>query len=218
MMPAPTMRTGSPSTGLARMRPWQAMETGSYRLAPRSAMVSGSEWSMESWASTLSAHPPPRSCVYPRDRPELTIPLSKFRHDDVQPRAQLAQGGSIPRGRHGMHGSMTTRVPTATEELGPASTTRPAVSWPRTKGNVPMDARVGDGPVLWANRCRSLPQIPPVATSTRAHDRARKSRLAEYRPARRGRRGRPCRTSLRAHGERRRAARRGRADRRVPLA
>ena len=37
--------------------------------------------------------------------------LSRFRHDDVQPRAQLAQGGSIPRGRHGMHGSMTTLVP-----------------------------------------------------------------------------------------------------------
>ena len=29
MMPAPTIRTGSPSTGMARSRPWQAMETGS---------------------------------------------------------------------------------------------------------------------------------------------------------------------------------------------
>ena len=29
MMPAPTMRTGSPSTGMARSKPWQAMETGS---------------------------------------------------------------------------------------------------------------------------------------------------------------------------------------------
>src|SRR5580698_490323 len=98
---------------------------------------------MESCASTLSAQPPPRSWVNPRLRPELTIRLSRFRHDDVQPRAQLAQGGSMPRGRHGMHGSMTTLVPMATEELGPASTTRPAVSWPRTNGNVPMDARVG---------------------------------------------------------------------------
>ena len=33
-----------------------------------------------------------------------------------------------------------------------------------------MDTRVGEGPVLWANRWRSLPQIPPVATATRAHD------------------------------------------------
>ena len=33
-----------------------------------------------------------------------------------------------------------------------------------------MEARVGDGPVLCANRWRSLPQIPPVVTATRAHD------------------------------------------------
>ena len=63
MMPAPTIKTGSPSMGVARMRPWQAMETGSYRLAPRSSMASGIGWSMESCASTLSAHPPPRSMV-----------------------------------------------------------------------------------------------------------------------------------------------------------
>ena len=44
--------------------------------------------------------------------------LSRLRHDDVQPRAQLAHGGSMPRGRHGMHGSMTTLVPTATEQFG----------------------------------------------------------------------------------------------------
>ena len=69
-----------------------------------------------------------------------------------------------------MQGSMTTLVPTATELLAPASTTRPAVSWPSTKGKVPMEARVGEGPVLCANRWRSLPQIPPVVTSTRAHD------------------------------------------------
>src|ERR1700722_6580622 len=96
--------------------------------------------------------------------------LSRLRHDDVQPRAQLTHGGSIPRGRQGMHGSTTTLVPTATEQLGPASTTRPAVSWPSTNGKVPMEARVGDGPVLCENRWRSLPQIPPVATATRAHD------------------------------------------------
>ncbi len=96
--------------------------------------------------------------------------LSRFRHEEVHPRAQLAQGGSMPRGRHGMQGSMTTLVPTATEQFGPASTTRPAVSWPRTKGKVPMETRVGEGPVLWANRWRSLPQIPPVVTATRAHD------------------------------------------------
>ena len=29
MIPAPTISTGSPSTGMARSRPWQAMETGS---------------------------------------------------------------------------------------------------------------------------------------------------------------------------------------------
>ena len=45
---------------------------------------------------------------------------------------------------------------------------RPAVSWPSTKGNVPMEASVGDGPVLCANRWRSLPQMPPVVTATRA--------------------------------------------------
>ena len=106
----------------------------------------------------------------PSERPELTMRLSRLRHEDVQPRAQLAHGGSIPRGRQGMQGSMTTRVPMATEQFGPASTTRPAVSWPRTNGNVPMEARVGDGPVLCANRCRSLPQIPPVVTWTRAQD------------------------------------------------
>ena len=65
-----------------------------------------------------------------------------------------------------MQGSMTTLVPTATAQSAPASTTRPAVSWPSTKGKVPMEARVGEGPVLCANRWRSLPQIPPVVTST----------------------------------------------------
>ena len=69
-----------------------------------------------------------------------------------------------------MHGSTTTRVPAPMVHPAPASTTRPAVSWPRTKGKVPMEARVGDGPVLWANRCRSLPQMPPVVTAIRAHD------------------------------------------------
>ncbi len=69
-----------------------------------------------------------------------------------------------------MHGSNTTLVPTATELLGPASTTRPAVSCPSTNGKAPMPMRVGDPPVLCANRWRSLPQMPPVMTSTRAHD------------------------------------------------
>ena len=69
-----------------------------------------------------------------------------------------------------MHGSITTRVPTDTEHSGPASTTRPAVSCPRTNGKAPIPINVGDGPVLWANKCRSLPQIPPVITSTRAHE------------------------------------------------
>ena len=69
-----------------------------------------------------------------------------------------------------MQGSSTTRVPTATELLGPASTTRPAVSCPSTNGNAPMPIRVGDPPVLCANRWRSLPQMPPVMTSTRAQE------------------------------------------------
>ena len=31
-----------------------------------------------------------------------------------------------------------------------------------------MVIKVGEGPVLCENRCRSLPQIPPVVTATRA--------------------------------------------------
>ena len=69
-----------------------------------------------------------------------------------------------------MHGSSTTLVPTLTAQSSPTSTTRPAVSCPRTKGNVPMEANVGDGPVLCAKRWRSLPQIPPVETAIRAQD------------------------------------------------
>ena len=45
--------------------------------------------------------------------------LSRLRHEDVQPRAQLAHGGSIPRGRQGMHGSTTTRVPIGDGAPGP---------------------------------------------------------------------------------------------------
>ncbi len=125
---------------------------------------------MDSWASTESAHPPPRSWVKPSERPELTILLSRLRHDDVHPRAQLAQGGVIPRGRQGMHGSTTTRVPIGIAHPAPVSTMRPPVSCPSTKGKVPMEASVGDGPVLWAKRWRSLPQMPPVVTATRAHE------------------------------------------------
>jgi hypothetical protein len=33
-----------------------------------------------------------------------------------------------------------------------------------------MEANVGDGPVLFAKRWRSLPQIPPVETAIRAQD------------------------------------------------
>ena len=69
-----------------------------------------------------------------------------------------------------MHGSRTTRVPTATEQSAPVSTMRPAVSCPSTKGKVPMEAKVGEGPVLCAKRWRSLPQIPPVVTAIRAQD------------------------------------------------
>ena len=124
--------------------------------------------------------------------------LSRLRHDDVQPRAQLAHGGSMPRGRHGMHGSITTRVPSAMVQPGPASTTRPAVSWPRTKGNVPTEAKVGDGPVLCAKRWRSLPQMPPVVTSTRAHDGPGQDRIGEVGQGGRKGRDRRSRTPRRA--------------------
>ncbi len=85
----------------------------------------------------------------------------------------------MPRGRQGMQGSITTRVPGATVHPGPASTTRPAVSWPSTKGKVPTEASVGEGPVLWAKRWRSLPQMPPVVTSIRAHDGPGKLRIGQ---------------------------------------
>ena len=99
----------------------------------------------------------------------LRIRLSRLRHDDVHPRVQLGQGGSMPRAGTGMQGSTATRVPSGCGQSGPASITCPAISWPSTNGNEPIATRVGDGPVLWAKRWRSLPQIPPVVTSMRAH-------------------------------------------------
>ena len=54
-------------------------------------------------APACSRAPARRSCTW----------LSKWRQLDAHPRAQLAQGGSIPRGRQGMIGSTATRVPTA---------------------------------------------------------------------------------------------------------
>jgi len=108
--------------------------------------------------------------VNPSVRPPLTIRLSRLRHEDVHPRAQVAHGGSIPLAAHGMHGSRATRAPTGWGHSGPASITRPTISWPSTKGKEPMENSVGDGPVLWANRWRSLPQIPAEVTATRAHD------------------------------------------------
>ena len=92
MMPAPTTSTGSPSSGGARSRPWQAIETGSCRQAARSGTASGIGCSIEAWASTCSAHPPPRFEVNPSVRPLLTILLSRLRQDDVHPRAQLRTG------------------------------------------------------------------------------------------------------------------------------
>ena len=120
------------------------------------------------WARTCSLHPPPRPWVNPSVRPPVRTRLSRLRHDDVQPSAQLAHGGSIPRTAHGRQGSTTTVVPTGCGHDGPASITCPAISWPRTKGIEPIEARVGEGPVLCANRWRSLPQIPPVVTAIRA--------------------------------------------------
>ena len=78
---------------------------------------------MVAWATTCSPHPPPRSWVNPSVRPELITRLSRLRHDDVQPRAQLRQGGAMSRAAQGMHGSTTTRVPTGYGHPGPTSIT-----------------------------------------------------------------------------------------------
>ncbi len=96
----------------------------------RSDTASGIGCSIEAWASTCSRPSAAQVRVNPSVRPLLTIRLSRLRHDDVQPRAQLAHGGSMPRARHGMHGSTATRVPTGQGHSGPASITRPAISWP----------------------------------------------------------------------------------------
>jgi hypothetical protein len=104
-----------------------------------------------------------------------------------------------------MHGSTATRVPTACRHSGPASITRPEISWPSTKGNEPpIPIRVGDGPVLWAKRWGSLPQIPPTVTAMRAHA-APRSWGSGIRRARPGIRDRPCRTARRARRQRTRA-------------
>jgi len=55
----------------------------------------------------------------PRVRPELMTRLSRLRHEDVHPRAQLPHGGSMPRAAHGMQGSRTTRDPSGVETLWP---------------------------------------------------------------------------------------------------
>src|SRR5579875_1740160 len=101
--------------------------------------------SIEACASTCSHHPPPRFAVNPSVRPVLTTPLSRLRHNDVHPRAQFVHNGAIPRGRHGMHGSIATRVHTGYGQSIPASVTRPMISWPRTKGMEPIESSVGDG-------------------------------------------------------------------------
>ena len=99
--------------------------------------------------------------------------LSRFRHDDVQPRAQLAHGGSIPRGRQGMHGSMTTLVPTATEQFGPASTTRPGRLVAEDEGKGP-DGRQG----------RRRPGVVREQVEVAAADPPRRDRHAGPRRAR----------------------------------
>ena len=69
-----------------------------------------------------------------------------------------------------MHGSTHDTRPDRVRAFGPGLDRRGrAISWPSTNGNAPpIPISVGDGPVLCAKRWRSLPQIPPVATSTRA--------------------------------------------------
>ena len=142
------------------------VQTGQPSRAPRREAGAASM----ACASTCSAQPPPSPDVYPSVRPLLTTRLSRLRHEDVQPRAQLAHGGSIPRASaRDARDRRRPGCPTGMGTTGPASITRPAISWPRTKGNEPIEASVGDGPTLWANRWRSLPQIPPAVTATRAH-------------------------------------------------
>src|SRR5438128_8122467 len=75
----------------------------------------------------------------------------------------------MPRATQLIVGSTATRVPTATGHSGPASITLPPISCPMMKGNAASVTRVGEGPVSWLKRCRSLPQMPPTVTATRAH-------------------------------------------------
>ena len=68
-----------------------------------------------------------------------------------------------------MSGLTATRVPTGTAESGPVSMTVPPISWPSRNGNAwPRGISVGAAPMFAAKRWRSLPQIPPACTSTRA--------------------------------------------------
>ena len=69
-----------------------------------------------------------------------------------------------------MQGSTTHAGADRHGTVGPHLDDRPRRLVAEHNGKVPMEASVGDGPVLWANRWRSLPQIPPVVTATRAQD------------------------------------------------
>ena len=69
------------------------------------------------------------------------------RGERAQPAAQWRHVGSMPRATQPIVGSTATRVPTATGQSGPASITRPPISWPMTKGNAASVVSVGEGPV-----------------------------------------------------------------------
>ena len=125
MIPPPTTRTGSSSGGGCRPSPWSAIEIGSCSIAMRSGTPSGTAWSIEACATTCSAQPPPRPSVKPIDRPGVRTRLSSSRQLDGQPRAQLAQGGSIPRTRQGRIGSTATRAPTGDGAVGAGLDHRP---------------------------------------------------------------------------------------------
>ena len=101
--------------------------------------------------------------------PGVVMPLPRLKQHDACPAAHMRHTGLIPRAAHGIAGSTATRVPTGMSQSGPASITRPAISWPSRNGNVQKPPSAGALIGRLPNRCRSLPQMPPTVTATRAH-------------------------------------------------
>ena len=134
------------------------------------ARPSGIGWSIEAWARTCSRPPatevggePERASA--ADDPAVEVEARRR----PTPGAVGAGRDRCPGPGRGCTGRRPPGSPPGHGQPVPASMTRPAISWPSTKGNEPIDIRVGEGPVLWAKRWRSLPQMPPVVTATRAH-------------------------------------------------